>query len=119
MIDKIICSFLKDKNLGLVFPDDPNCCSWSLNSEIAKNFGSKMGLKYFPKHFNFPVGTMFWARKNALSPLFNLNMNWDSYPKEPLPNDGTVLHSIERLIPFVNESQGFEHSVTNLPSITR
>ncbi len=119
MIDKIICSFLNDKNLGLVFPDDPNCCSWSLNSEIAKNFGSKMGLKYFPKHFNFPIGTMFWARKNALSPLFNLNMDWDSYPKEPLPYDGTVLHSIERLIPFINESQGYEYSVTNIPSITR
>ncbi len=119
MIDKIICSFQKDKLLGLVFPDDPNCCSWTLNLEIAKNFGSKMGLKYFPKHFNFPIGTMFWARKNALSPLFNLNLDWDSYPNEPLPNDGTVLHSIERLIPLINESQGFEYSVTNVPSITR
>ena len=29
MMDKIISYFLKDKNLGLVFPDDPNCCSWS------------------------------------------------------------------------------------------
>ena len=46
-------------------------------------------------------------------------MDWDSYPKEPLPYDGTVLHSIERLIPFINESQGFEYSVTNLPTITR
>ena len=90
-----------------------------LNYQIAKNFGSKMGLKYFPEHFNFPIGTMFWARKNALSPLFDLKLDWDSYPKEPLPYDGTVLHSIERLIPFINESQGFEYSVTNLPTITR
>lgn len=119
MMDKIISYFLNDKNLGLVFPDDPNCCSWSLNYQIAKNFGSKMGLKYFPEHFNFPIGTMFWARKNALSPLFDLNLDWDNYPKEPLPYDGTVLHSIERLIPFINESQGFEYSVTNLPTITR
>ncbi len=119
MMDKIICSFQKNEKLGLVFPDDPNCCSWSLNFEIAKNFGSKIGLKHFPKHFNFPIGTMFWARKDALSPIIKLNLGWDDYPNEPLPNDGTILHSIERLIPFINELQGYEYSLTNIPSITR
>jgi lipopolysaccharide biosynthesis protein len=71
-----------------------------------------------PEHFNFPVGTMFWARTAALSPLFELNLNWNEYPVEPIDHDGTILHAIERLIPFVVKHRGFNIAVSNVPGIS-
>ena len=32
-------------------------------------------------------------------------MGGNDYPLEPLPNDGTILHAIERLIPIIVNKQ--------------
>ena len=69
--------------------------------------------------FNFPVGTMFWARPAALMPLFELGLTWDDYPTEPIANDGSLLHAIERILPFVVEASGFRSVLTNVPGISR
>ena len=69
--------------------------------------------------FNFPAGTMFWARTIALGPLFELGLSWDDYPAEPLPCDGSLLHAIERLLPCVAKNAGFRCVLTHVPGITR
>jgi lipopolysaccharide biosynthesis protein len=69
--------------------------------------------------FNFPLGTMFWARTAALKPLLELGLLWDDYPAEPVPGDGSLLHALERLLPFVVEKAGFRSLVTHVPGITR
>lgn len=80
-----------------------------------------MGIKFSTKqeHLNFPVGSMFWARTDALNPLFNLNLNWEDYPEEPLPHDGSMLHAIERLLPLVIKHAGYESAVTYVEDISR
>lgn len=118
--DQIIDAFEKDKNLGLVYPCDPNKVGWCSNKEIADDLGAKMGLNALPQEIDsFPVGSMFWARPKALFPLFNLNMTWEDYPLEPLPYDGTVLHAIERLLPYITRNQNFTHAVTYVSGINR
>ena len=72
-----------------------------------------------PEHISFPVGTMFWARVESLLPIFNLDLDWQDYPSEPLPYDGSILHAIERLLPLVASSQGFRSVLTNVTGITR
>ena len=69
--------------------------------------------------FNFPVGSMFWARTAALRPLLELGLTWGDFPPEPLPYDGSLLHAIERLLPFVVESTGFRSAVTYAAGVTR
>ena len=69
--------------------------------------------------FNFPVGSMFWARTAALRPLLELGLGWDDFPEEPVPYDGSLLHAIERLLPFVVEGAGFRNAVTHVPGVTR
>ena len=69
--------------------------------------------------FNFPVGNMFWARTTALKPLFDLGLAWDDYPSEPVPYDGSLLHALERILPFVTENTGFRNAVTHVPGFTR
>lgn len=119
MADKILAHFASDPSIGMVFPDDPNIVGWSLNRPYAEKIGRRLCLLPLPQHFLFPIGTMFWARVEALKPLFDLNLTWDDYPVEPLPYDGSFLHALERILPFVVAHQGFRCVLTNIKGITR
>ncbi len=65
------------------------------------------------------VGTMFWARTDAIAPLLDLDLGWNDYPAEPVPYDGTILHAIERLFPVVAQHRGSEIAGTYVPGVTR
>jgi lipopolysaccharide biosynthesis protein len=62
---------------------------------------------------------MFWARPEALAPLLRLGLTWDAYPREPLHNDGTILHALERLLALVAEEAGYHYETTYLPRFVR
>jgi len=119
MMDTVLDHMAKDARLGLVFPDDPHLSAWDKNLEVAAQLARRMGLRdQLPPFFNFPLGTMFWARSAALAPLFDLGLDWDSYPVEPAPIDGTILHALERLLPFVVQHQGYRYATTHEPNVT-
>jgi len=119
MADIILGYMTADPSIGMVFPDDPNIVGWRNNKPYAEVLGQQLGLDNLPKNLVFPVGTMFWARVESLLPIFHLGLGWQDYPAEPLPYDGTMLHALERLLPFVAAKQGFRSVLTNLPGITR
>ena len=66
-----------------------------------------------------PYGDFFWVRSTAIKPLFNKNWTYDDLPDEPLPIDGTILHALERIIPFCVQSAGFYASWLNSPATQR
>ncbi len=120
MVSTILERMAGDKQLGLVFPDDPWVVGWSGNKEIAEDLAHQFGINELPeRHFNLPVGTMFWARTEALKPLLIHGFTWDDFPEEPLPYDGTMLHALERLLPFVAKKTGYHVAMTHVPGITR
>lgn len=109
-----------DDKLGLIFPDDPYVVGWTKNKSIARELGKRLGVKDLPERFfNFPVGSMFWAKTDAIRPLLEAGFNWNDYPSEPIPSDGTVLHALERLIPSVVKTMGYEVEMTYVPGCTR
>jgi lipopolysaccharide biosynthesis protein len=119
MMDRIIAAFEQDDHLGLVFPSDPHPMDWSDNRVPAANLAARMGWTGpLPDHFDFPLGTMFWMRRAALQPLLDLHLDWDDYPAEPLPYDGSILHAIERLMPMVCQLAGFTSAVTHVFGVT-
>lgn len=120
MMDIILGEFGRDPHLGLVFPCDPNICGWTLNRPMANALLKRMGMTVdLPDEFFFPVGTMFWARTDAIAPFLQLDYSWNDYPPEPLPYDGTILHAIERLLPFVARQRGFRVAGTFVPGVSR
>lgn len=121
MFKQIVGEFIKDTSLGLVFADDPHLIGWNKNKKFAEQLIQTLPKTYIlpEDDFNFPIGTMFWARPKAIQPLFDLNLTWDDYPEEPLPYDGTMLHAIERLLPFIVEQENFTQKTTFIPGITR
>ncbi len=119
MMDIILGRFSDDSKLGIVFPDDPHLADWDFNLKIAEQLAQRMGMKEpLPPFFDFPVGTMFWARTRAITPLLNMRLRWSEYPKEPVPIDGTILHAAERILPFVAREQGYQYASTYTPGIT-
>jgi hypothetical protein len=119
MMDCVLERFAGDRTLGLVFPDDPHLPDWDDNELIAADLAKQMGLPPLPPFFDFPVGTMFWARAKALQPLLALGLDWSDYPAEPVPIDGTILHALERLLPFVSAHAGYRFASVYVPGSTR
>jgi glycosyltransferase involved in cell wall biosynthesis len=119
MMDIIIERFAADGSTGIIFPNDSHLCDWDQNRDIAEGLARRMGIKVpLPPFFEFPIGTMFWARVDALRPLFELKISRDEYPEEPAPSDGTILHALERLLPFVAQHAGYRFAVTHVPGVT-
>ncbi len=121
MRDVILQAMQADPALGFVFPDDPHVVGWEANWDFARELGERMGIEksLVAGSINFPVGTMFWARTPGLAPLFRLNLQWEDYPQEPLPYDGSMLHAMERLLPQVCQSQGLRTAVTHTQGVWR
>jgi hypothetical protein len=120
MMDVIAEAFAADERLGLVFPEDPNLNHWDMNLSLAKWLADRLKLRHaLPGHFEFPKGTMFWARPAALRPLVALGWSWEDFPSEPAASDGTILHALERLIPFSVERAGFGFKTVHVPNSRR
>lgn len=96
--------------IGLVAPFDPYQVGWAGSRRILPRFENHFD-KPLPEHpIVFPVGNMFWVRGQVvtqMNDLFGPNYPW---PNEPLPNDGTEFHLIERLWPAAAVLSGY-HSL--------
>jgi hypothetical protein len=120
MMDVVLARLAGDEALGIVFPDDPYLHGWDDNRPAAEGLAGRMGMTDpLPPYFDFPAGTMFWARTAALKPLFDLRLGWEDYPREPAANDGTILNAIERLLPFVARDAGYRFATTHVSGVTR
>jgi glycosyltransferase involved in cell wall biosynthesis len=116
MLDLAAAVFASKPTVGLLMAEDPHLVGWNKNREIAENLAEKMGISTpLPDFFDFPLGSMFWCRPDALRPMFRLSLGWKDYPSEPVPYDGTILHAIERLLPFVVKKTGYEVAGVRVP----
>ncbi|BBM87497.1 rhamnan synthesis F family protein [Candidatus Uabimicrobium amorphum] len=123
----ILNLFVQNKKLGLLFPEDPRLPGWSSqkNMDLARQVMAKIDPSFdLPRHIEFPIGAMFWAKCEALQPLFDLQLQPQYFPQEPIGIDGTLAHAIERLFPCICESAGFRWgtikvSNVNMPKLRR
>jgi hypothetical protein len=121
MMDSILGKMDADPSIGIIYPDDPGCFGWEGNYSYGKALIERMGYKApLPDaSINFPVGTMFWARSEALKPLLDLNLQWEDYPEEPIPVDGSTLHAMERFFGIVPRLTGYRTVVTRVEGVAR
>ena len=119
MMDRILGFMSNSPTIGMVFPDDPNIVGWVKNKPFAEELVERLGVTELPENFSFPVGTMFWARVDALRRFWALGLDWEDYPEEPLPRDGTILHALERLLPLGLTPGLNQCAVTHVAGVTR
>lgn len=122
MADEIVGAMQQNPTIGMVFADDPNVVDWGENKDYAQLLVQQLGwdAAMLPSgSFKFPVGTMFWLRAEVLKPLVQLNLTWDDYPDEPLAQDGSILHALERFFGLLPEQVGLETALTYIPGVSR
>lgn len=107
----ILAMFERDPSLGLVYPQvyEPirRFMRWSGMESPAKRLAKGLGLSLNPAgKLEFPVGSMFWARPEAMKPLLDLGLRLEDFPKEAGQTHGTIAHAIERLFTLACESAG-------------
>lgn len=82
---------------------------WLRNFEIGNELAQQLGmLPIEQKYANYPIGGMFWARKEALAKILAKDWVYEDFPEEAGQLDGTIQHAIERLIGTGCEQAGFK-----------
>jgi len=102
--------------LGLLFVDVSDLIKginfrWGRSSRTVRRHFSSLPnferIKLSGKLF-FPAGGMFWVKTEAIRPLLEMEWSYDLFPPEQNQIDGTIVHTVERLIGQLSLSRGFE-----------
>lgn len=117
-IDNIIFLFENNAKIGMLSPPAPTTehfsfgysNTWSVNFELANKLASKLQLKCNLDREKPPIalGTVFWARVNAIEKILIEDWKYEDFDEEPLSNDGTLSHAIERIFPYIVQDAGYE-----------
>jgi len=112
-----------ENKTGLVYPQNFSglpyyAHTWLSNQAIGRTWCNKLGIKTFPTgYFDFPAGSMFWARTEALRPLFETGIAIEDFPEEAGQTDATLAHCLERLLVLVTRQSGFNAAILrDIPS---
>ena len=102
---------LESPQTGIVYPIENYALSLGIkhdscwghedgNYKKANPFLTRFNLDHITRdsEFRFPTGTMFWCKPALLKPLLDWNLTWQDFDEEGGQIDGTIAHSIERLI---------------------
>jgi FkbM family methyltransferase len=110
---RIFGLFDMDPSIGIVYPTTAKnlphwCHSWLSNRASAQELFRRLKISVDTSlYVDFPAGSMMWARSEALRPLFDLKLSFKDFPPEPIPNDGTLCHAIERSFCISGAMKGF------------
>lgn len=112
-IRHIFHQFVNNPNIGIIYPDTFEgvpywAHTWLQNRSIAFTLGNRLGIDIeYCNYVDAPMGSMFWCRVAALSPLLDLNLSYSDFPEECGQIDGTLQHTIERFFVPVANHVGF------------
>lgn len=117
-INNVINLFEENINIGLLVPPEPigdelstlGYNAWGDNYEEIKNLEKEMGLNSDIDYSLPPItfGTAFWCKVESIKKLFFKEWTYDDFVNEPMPNDGTISHAIERILAYIAQDAGFE-----------
>lgn len=113
IIRSVFHIFNRYQNIGIIsgqhFEPVRHWINWGDNFSAAKKLCARMGFNIFEKTvLDFPSGSMFYARSAALKPLLDLHLSLEDFDEEKGQIDGTLAHSIERIMYHVCEHAEYE-----------
>ena len=116
-ISKIFSLFESDPNIGVAYPQNFSqlpyfANTWLANRHTGEQWCARLGIP-LPngQYFDFPAGSMFWARPGALAVLLLRDWSLDDFPPEEGQNDGTTAHVLERLLVQCGRSDGYRPAI--------
>ncbi|KAB7765798.1 rhamnan synthesis F family protein [Xanthomonas maliensis] len=105
--------FQAEPRLGIIYPESHESVplwahTWLSNFSACNALAMQLGFSISQNQYiDFPAGSMFWARVDALRPLYELNLRLEDFPPEEGQIDGTLHHAMERMFVAVARQSGF------------
>jgi lipopolysaccharide biosynthesis protein len=97
-------------DIGIVGPDDHVLdmnAYWGSNESRVKGLAVRMGVgNITPEPNVFVAGSMFVARRAALTALASLELDDDEFETEAGQTDGTLAHAVERVLTYSAAAAG-------------
>ena len=117
-IENVLGIFENHPNIGLLVPPETGGMDWKIwgadlwesNFERVQEICHEWNLNcnLDPNIPPITIGTAFWCKTAALSKLFHRNWQYEDFDDEPLPDDGTLSHAIERILAYVAQDAGYD-----------
>ncbi len=118
VVANILQLFEKHERLGLLGTAFPNHgeyfelygYEWTQNYKNTEKLLKELGIKVplnESKQAITAYGSEFWFRTKALRRLYEKEWTYEDFPEEPLPEDGTISHAIERSRGYVAQAAGY------------
>jgi rhamnosyltransferase len=89
--------------------------NWVENFKPTTQLLKSLGVHNLPKRsipLFAPLGSMFWARTDAVRKIFDKGWTYEDFPPEPLPLDASISHAIERVWAYLAADAGYYSLVT-------
>lgn len=117
-IENVIAYMNENERIGLLCPMEPiqaydDTIFWGCNYNNVVLLAKRLEInEKLIREDRAPIslGTVFWARTDALKKIIVYNWSYDDFVEEPMPDDGTISHAIERILPYVAQDAGYEVS---------
>ena len=115
-VKKLLNYFDANSHVGMLFPPMIHLAgmptlghSWGPNKDGAKDWAYKLGINVPFDDFSplAAYGSIYWFRPAALESIFQYPFKWEDFPREPIANDGTAAHAIERLLAYAAHNSGY------------
>lgn len=120
-INNIIEKFEENPELGVLLPPESISDSfsfffkntWDKDFELMCSLAKKLDLKCDLNKDKKPLslGTVFWARVQAIKKLLEVQWQYEDFDEEPLASDGTISHVIERCFAYVAQDAGYDTGI--------
>ncbi len=116
-IRRIISLLQDDAAHGIVYPQNFHLLpywanTWLANRSMGAQWCARLGVANMPTgYFDFPAGSMFWARGDALKALFQADITFEDFSEESGQTDGTLAHCLERLLVLSARRQGLRAAI--------
>lgn len=116
-VRRIFALFKNDNGIGIVYPQNFHRFpywgnTWLSNRKQGKEWCRRLGIKGMPEgYFDYPAGSMFWARAAAIRGILEAGIVLEDFPEEAGQTDGTLAHCLERVLVLAARHAGFQAAI--------
>lgn len=116
-VRRIFALFKNDSGIGIVYPQNFHRFpywgnTWLSNRAQGKEWCRRLGVSDVPEgYFDYPAGSMFWARTAAIRDILEAGIALEDFPEEAGQTDGTLAHCLERMLALAARRAGFRAAI--------
>jgi FMN phosphatase YigB (HAD superfamily) len=116
-VRRIFGLFESDPKIGIVYPQNFHRFpywgnTWLSNRNQGREWCRRLGIVDVPEgYFDYPAGSMFWARTAAIRGILDAGVALDDFPVEAGQTDGTLAHCLERMLVLAARRAGFQAAI--------